>query len=93
MGYGSAERPGSHSQSGRDALPVAGVTGKVACPLECGNRGGASSGFGTPLATSQLTQSASTKVLAIPPLTARCHQHSPMSWRGHYHGDVRFHAG
>lgn len=34
MGYGSSEVPGSHSQSGGDALPVAGVTGKVACPLE-----------------------------------------------------------
>lgn len=38
MGYGSSEVPGSHSQGSRDSLPVAGVTGKVACPLEFGNR-------------------------------------------------------
>lgn len=40
-----------------------------------------------PPATSQFTQSAPTQLLAIPPLTARCHQHSPTAWRGHSLGE------
>lgn len=38
IGRGAPEEPGNHIQSNRDSWPVAGVTGKAACPLEFGIR-------------------------------------------------------